>query len=108
MGEIKTCEQYVLSRLSELETINSHNEGVIRLLKDEVKSLTETLDKVKAMVDYKVGADGENARFEISAWREYDTEEFEFLEKLMGVSYEEMEKKEETEDTTTADADKED
>ena len=97
MAEIKTCEQYVLSRLQEQEWTNEAlNEQLMALQKDydeQAKKLFALETLFTKYVSVRTFGEGSDSRYlkveDIDAWRKESKMDFDYLVNTFGLKTEE-------------------
>lgn len=95
--EIKTCEDYVVTRLMQLEDECVDLQDNIRNLNHESDVLTEMLDDIKRILKPLIvhASDGELYINTDSVWKKYDKNDYDRLCKIFYLTYEEEEDEEE-------------
>jgi len=100
MSEVKTCEQYVLNRLAEMENRNAELESQVRELTIDKTHLEECLDKfvnaIKNHADIRRVQDSTSVYISFdSIWNNYDQEDFEVVKTVLNLELKEEEQQEE-------------
>lgn len=75
--EIRTCEEYVISKLNETENALHNTQMALKACQANLQATTDDLTFIVGLLNYHKGRNNENeCYFEMSAWSTYDSIEY--------------------------------